>query len=71
MVTTWSLRLPTEQRPLHTAPAMPSPSDSICYDVLYYSASSLDIPLLFSCHLKSGDYTSIAATVNNDNGMGI
>lgn len=40
------------------------------YDVLYCTASSLDIPLLFPATLKSGDYTSIAATVTNDNGTG-
>lgn len=40
------------------------------YDVLYCTASSLDIPLLFPSTLKSGDYTSIAATVTNDNGTG-
>ena len=40
------------------------------YDVLYCTASSLDIPLLFPATLKSDDYSSIIATVTNDNGTG-
>lgn len=40
------------------------------YDVLYCTTSSLDIPLLFPATLKSDDYSSITATVTNDNGTG-